>query len=63
MSDFTINYDMKASLEGFWFRFPADDEKALWRGPYATTEEAQTAATEAIEEHIAEIVKSNLGLN
>jgi hypothetical protein len=62
MSDATLSFDVVERRNGFHFRFPADDETALWRGPYPTRAAAEAEAIEQIEAFIAAGVLTDLGL-
>lgn len=58
----TLAFDVVERGDGWHFRYPADDESALWRGPYPSRAAAEAAALIEIETHLAKHVASALGL-
>lgn len=62
MSDQTLSFDVEERSNGWVFRFPSEDETALWRGPFPNRKVAEEAAIKAIEEHLAQSVLDAFGL-
>jgi hypothetical protein len=62
MTAATMSFDVEERRNGWVFRFPSDDETALWRGPYPNRKTAEEAAIKAIEEHLAQSVLDAFGL-
>jgi hypothetical protein len=56
-------FEIVEQRNGFHYRWPADDETALLRGPFPNRGAAETAAMKTIEEFLAESVLSAFGIN
>ena len=57
-----LAFDAVRRADGWYFRYPAGDERATWFGPFISKEAAEKAALSAIETHLAQHVASELGL-
>lgn len=57
-----LAFDAIERSDGWYFRYPAGDERAAWFGPFISKDAAEKAALSAIETHLAQHVASELGL-
>lgn len=62
MDALELDYDIEERRNGWVVRFPANDETALWRGPYKNRAEAEQEAMTQIEAFVTAGVLANLGL-
>ncbi|OWZ90441.1 hypothetical protein B9J07_28050 [Sinorhizobium sp. LM21] len=62
MADLNLAYEVKESAETWIFRFPADDETALWQGPFPDRAAVSAAAKKFIESYLAHHAAEVLGL-
>lgn len=62
MTSMTMSFDVEERRNGWLYRFPSGDEKALWFGPFQTRAAAEEAAIKACEKHLAQSVMEALGL-
>lgn len=63
MSDLCLAFEVDEQAGSFFFRFPADDEAALWVGPFDTRAQAEAEALVSVESFIAAGVLAELGLS